>query len=59
MRNYTYWISAMHKTGLLTCSMTRSCKIKTVQDIKGIQNYLENEYKVEKVGLINFILLSR
>ena len=58
-RLYCYLIAFIHKGGEGCMTVNLEHKIKTVDDIKELQKYIENTTECVNVGIKNFILVGR
>lgn len=56
---YTYFISYSHNKGNGCMELFRNKKIKTFDDIKSINKFIEDTYKLKQVIVNNYILLNK
>ena len=58
-RLYCYLIAFIHKGGEGCMTVNLEHKIKTVDDIKELQKYIEDTTECVNIGIKNFILVGR
>ena len=58
-RLYCYLIAFIHKGGEGCMTVNLEHKIKTMDDIKELQKYIEDTTECVNVGIKNFILVGR
>ena len=56
---YCYLIAFIHKGGEGCMTVNLEHKIKTVDDIKELQKYIEDTTECVNIGIKNFILVGR